>query len=192
MRIVFMGPPGAGKGTQAKIICDRYGIPQISTGEILRAAVKNGTEMGKKAREFMDAGKLVPDSVVIGIVRDRIREPDAKPGYILDGFPRTLEQADALKAMLAELGTPLQCALNLDVRDSVLIERLLDRARKEGRADDTEPVIKQRLETYHAQTRPLIDYYRKEGILSEVGGEGTLEEITNRITSVLDGVREKK
>lgn len=192
MRIVFMGPPGAGKGTQAKIICERYKIPQISTGEILRAAVKNGTEMGKKAAEFMDAGKLVPDSVVIGIVRDRIREPDAQPGYVLDGFPRTLEQADALKAMLAEIGTPLQCALNLDVRDQTLIDRLLERAQKEGRADDTEPVIKSRLATYHAQTKPLIDYYRREAILSEVAGEGALGEITARITAVLDRIKEKK
>lgn len=192
MRIVFMGPPGAGKGTQAKIICDRYGIPQISTGEILRAAVKNGTEMGKKASEFMNAGKLVPDSVVIGIVKDRIKEPDAKPGYVLDGFPRTIEQADALKAMLAGVGTPLQCALDLEVRDQVLIDRLLDRARKEGRADDTEPVIKSRLATYHAQTKPLIEYYRKENILSEVAGEGALDEITARIIAVLDRVKEKK
>jgi adenylate kinase len=192
MRIVFMGPPGAGKGTQAKIICERYGIPQISTGEILRAAVKNGTEMGKKAAEFMNAGGLVPDSVVIGIVKDRIKEPDAKPGYVLDGFPRTIEQADALKAMLAEVGTPLQCALDLEVRDQVLIDRLLDRARKEGRPDDTEPVIKSRLATYHAQTKPLIEYYRKENILSEVAGEGALDEITARIIAVLDRVKEKK
>lgn len=188
MRIVFMGPPGAGKGTQAKIICDKYGIPQISTGEILRAAVKNGTEMGKKAKEFMDAGKLVPDSVVIGIVKDRIKEKDAQPGYVLDGFPRTLEQADALKAMLAEIKTPLQIALNLDVRDSLLVERLLDRAKKEGRPDDTEPVIKQRLETYHSQTSPLINYYKKEGILVEVAGEGTLEEVTGRILGALKGI----
>ncbi len=185
MRIVFMGPPGAGKGTQAKIICDQYGIPQVSTGEILRGAVKNGTEMGRKAKEFMDAGKLVPDSVVIGIVKDRIREPDAQKGYILDGFPRTLDQADALKAMLKEIGTPLQIALNLDVRDQLLIDRLLDRARKEGRADDTEPVIKSRLETYHSQTRPLIDYYRKEGILVEVQGEGSLDDVTGRILGAL-------
>ncbi|HMU83090.1 MAG TPA: adenylate kinase [Leptospiraceae bacterium] len=189
MRIVFMGPPGAGKGTQAKIICDRYGIPQVSTGEILRAAVKNGTDMGKKAKEYMDAGKLVPDSVVIGIVKDRIREPDAQKGYILDGFPRTLEQADALKAMLAEIKTPLQIALNLDVRDDLLIARLLDRAKKEGRPDDTEPVIKSRLDTYHSQTRPLIDYYRKEGVLVEVPGEGTLEEVTSRILSPLEKIK---
>jgi len=180
-----MGPPGAGKGTQARVICEQFKIPQISTGEILRTAVKNGTEMGKKAREFMDNGKLVPDSVVIGIVRDRIREPDANPGYVLDGFPRTIEQADALKAMLSEIKTPLQVALNLDVKDDALIARLLERARLEGRADDTEPVIKNRLETYHKQTRPLIDYYRKEGLLIEVGGEGTPAEVTGRIVDAL-------
>ncbi len=188
MKLLFMGPPGAGKGTQAQLICDRYSIPQISTGEILRAAVKNGTEMGKKAQEFMNAGKLVPDEVVIGIVRDRLKEPDAARGYILDGFPRTIEQADALGKMLSEMGAKLDIALNLNVPDEELVRRLLERARKEGRADDTEPVIKNRLKTYNDQTRPLIEYYREHGILKEIDGLGGLDEITGRIKEALAAV----
>ena len=185
MKLLFMGPPGAGKGTQAQIICKEHNIPQISTGEILRAAVKNGTEMGKKAQEFMNAGQLVPDEVVIGIVRDRIKEPDAANGYILDGFPRTIEQADALGSMLSEMGQKLDVALNLEVPDEELVRRLLDRARKDGRADDTEPVIKERLKTYNDQTAPLIDYYQKKGILASIDGLGSMDEITERIRQVL-------
>lgn len=185
MRLLFMGPPGAGKGTQAKIICQDYGIPQISTGDILRAAIKNGTAMGLKAKAFMDAGQLVPNEVVIGIIKDRIVEDDAKKGYLLDGFPRTIEQADALKKIMGELGHKLDAALNLDVPDGELIQRLLERARIEGRPDDTEPVIKNRLKTYNEQTLPLIDYYKKEGLLKGINGLGTLEEITGRIRSAL-------
>ncbi|MBX7056502.1 MAG: adenylate kinase [Leptospirales bacterium] len=185
MKLLFMGPPGAGKGTQAQLICDRYSIPQISTGEILRAAVKSGTAMGKKAQEYMNAGKLVPDEVVIGIVKDRLAEEDAQKGYILDGFPRTLEQADALGKMLAESGQKLDLALNLAVPDDELVRRLLERARKEGRADDTEPVIKSRLKTYNDQTRPLIEYYRKHGILREIDGLGGMDQITERINLIL-------
>lgn len=181
-----MGPPGAGKGTQAILICKEYGIPQISTGEILRAAVKNGTEMGIKAREFMDAGKLVTDEIVIGIVHDRIQEADCKSGYILDGFPRTTPQAEALDKMLAQMGQKLDVALNLDVADEELVKRLLERAKKDGRADDTEPVIKERLVTYNNQTRPLIEYYEKQGILKNVNGLGSMEEITVRLRAALD------
>lgn len=185
MKLLFMGPPGAGKGTQAKIICDDYNIPQISTGEILRAAVKNGTELGRQAQEFMNAGKLVPDEVVIGIVRERIKEPDASKGYILDGFPRTIEQARALDSMLEEMGQQLDVALNLDVPDEELIKRLLDRAQKDGRKDDTEPVIKNRLKVYNDQTHPLIEYYSKNGLLRSINGLGSMEEITARIRSTL-------
>lgn len=185
MRIVFMGPPGAGKGTQAKIICRDLGIPQISTGEILRNAMESGTELGKEARSYVESGGLVPDSVVIGIVKERIQEPDCEKGYLLDGFPRTLEQADALKKMTEELGKPLDVALNLAVPQDELVQRLLDRAEKEGRVDDTEPVIKSRLQTYEAQTLPLVDYYKKEGLLKEVDGMGSLEDITARIKTAL-------
>ena len=180
-----MGPPGAGKGTQAKIICEEHKIPQISTGDILRAAIASGTEMGLKAKGFMDSGKLVPDEVVIGIIRDRIQEEDTKNGYILDGFPRTTEQADALKGILNELGQKLNVALNLAVPDGELIDRLLDRAKKDGRVDDTEDVIKNRLKVYNEQTLPLIDYYRNEGILKEIDGLGNLEDITARLKEAL-------
>ncbi len=185
MRLLFMGPPGAGKGTQAKVIADELRVPQISTGDILRNAIKNGTKMGLEAKSYMDQGKLVPDSVVIGIIRDRLQEPDAASGYILDGFPRTIEQANALKALLSGMGQKLDAALNLAVRSEELVARLLDRAKKEGRADDTEPVIKQRLKTYEDQTQPLIDYYRSEGLLREVDGLGSLEDITGRIRRAL-------
>ena len=178
-----MGPPGAGKGTQAIIIAEEKNIPQVSTGDMLRAAIKNGTEMGLKAKAFMDDGKLVPDEVVIGIIKDRIQEKDCEQGYILDGFPRTLEQADALKGMLAAMGQKLDAAINIAVPDQELVTRLLGRAEKEGRADDTEPVIKKRLETYNAQTKPLIDYYGKEGILKNIDGLGQLNDITGRIRS---------
>lgn len=187
MKLLFMGPPGAGKGTQAVILCKELGIPQISTGEILRSAVKNGTEMGKKASEFMNAGKLVPDEVVIGIVQDRIKEDDAQKGYVLDGFPRTLEQADALGKMLAGMGQKLDLALNLDVPDDELVQRLLGRAQKDGRVDDTEPVIKDRLKVYNDQTAPLIDYYEKQGILKQINGLGSMDEITDRLRGALKG-----
>ena len=180
-----MGPPGAGKGTQAKFIGDTFSIPQISTGDILRDAIKRGTEMGKKAQEFINAGALVPDEVVIGIVRDRLGEDDVKKGYILDGFPRTTAQADALKSMLAGMGQALDHAVTLEVPEEELVSRLLDRASKEGRADDTEPVIRKRLETYRNQTLPLIEYYKKEGILAEIDGVGTLDDVTGRIQETL-------
>lgn len=185
MKLVFMGPPGAGKGTQAGVLCESLNIPQISTGDILRKAMKNGTEMGKKAKEFVEAGKLVPDDVVIGIVKDRLQDEDCKNGYLLDGFPRTTAQADALEGILSGMGTKLDAAVNLDVPEDELVKRLLDRAEKEGRSDDTEPVIKQRLHTYAEKTQPLIDYYRNKGLLKEVNGLGSPEEITGRIRSAL-------
>ena len=185
MRLLFMGKPGAGKGTQAKIFADDLGIPQISTGDILRAAIKNGTEMGKKAKSFIDGGKLVPDEVVIGIIRDRLKEADALKGFILDGFPRTVEQANALKDLLNSSEINLDSVLNIDVEDGELVTRLLKRAEEEGRADDTEPVIKQRLETYNEQTKPLIDYYQTEGLLKQINGLGELNQITERIQSAL-------
>ena len=165
MKLLFMGPPGAGKGTQANIICDLYGIPQISTGEILRAAVKAGTQMGIKAHEFMNAGKLVPDEVVIGIVKDRIAQPDAAKGYVLDGFPRTIEQAKALDEILAQMNQGLDAALNLSVKDDELIKRL---------------------NTYNKQTLPLIDYYKNKGLLKEIDGLGEMTEITSRMKKILE------
>ncbi|TGJ98770.1 adenylate kinase [Leptospira langatensis] len=183
--IIFMGPPGAGKGTQAKILCDTLGIPQISTGDILRAAVKNGTPMGLEAKKFMDAGDLVPDSVVIGIIKDRLVEPDCKNGFLLDGFPRTVEQADALDKILSGEGVKIKRAINLEVPDAELLERLLKRAEIEGRSDDNETTIKSRLETYNKKTLPLLDYYSAKGNLSRVNGVGNLEQVTELIKKEL-------
>lgn len=180
-RLIFMGPPGAGKGTQADIIKDKFHIPQISTGEILRNAVKNGTSQGKEAKKFMDAGDLVPDAVVIGIIKERLVEKDCSQGFILDGFPRTVEQAKALSEILKELKMELDSVVNLDVPDEELVKRLLGRAIKEGRADDNEETIKNRLHTYNTKTLPLIDFYRGTGILRQINGLGSMEEITASI-----------
>ncbi|PKA16063.1 MULTISPECIES: adenylate kinase [Leptospira] len=183
--IIFMGPPGAGKGTQAKILCDTLRIPQISTGDILRAAVKNGTQMGLEAKKYMDAGDLVPDSVVIGIIKDRLVEPDCKNGFLLDGFPRTVEQADALDKILSTEGLKIKRAINLEVPDQELLERLLKRAEIEGRSDDNETTIKSRLETYNKKTLPLLDYYAAKGNLSRVNGVGNLDTVTKLIEKEL-------
>ncbi|EKS02138.1 adenylate kinase [Leptospira mayottensis] len=180
-----MGPPGAGKGTQAKILCARLSIPQISTGDILREAVKNQTPMGVEAKRYMDAGDLVPDSVVIGIIKDRIREADCKNGFLLDGFPRTVEQADALDALLKNEGKSIDKAINLEVPDGELLKRLLGRAEIEGRADDNEVTIKNRLDNYNKKTLPLLDFYAAQKKLSQVNGVGTLEEVTSLIQKEL-------
>ncbi|MCH8491586.1 MAG: adenylate kinase [Oceanicaulis sp.] len=164
---------------------EKFKIPQISTGEILREAVKNSTPMGLEAKKFMDAGDLVPDVVVIGIIKDRLAEPDCSKGFILDGFPRTVEQAEALGKILRETKMDLDAVVNLAVPDQELVNRLLSRAKIEGRADDNEETIKNRLKNYNDKTFPLIDYYRKEGILKEVNGVGSMEEITMEILSVL-------
>lgn len=183
--IIFMGPPGAGKGTQAKILCTKLSIPQISTGDILREAVKNQTAMGIEAKRYMDAGDLVPDSVVIGIIQDRIREADCKNGFLLDGFPRTVEQADALDVLLKNEGKSIDKAINLEVPDEELLKRLLGRAEIEGRTDDNEATIKNRLENYNKKTLPLLDFYAAQKKLSQVNGVGTLEEVTSLIQKEL-------
>ncbi|EMO54219.1 adenylate kinase [Leptospira noguchii] len=180
-----MGPPGAGKGTQAKILCERLSIPQISTGDILRDAVKNQTAMGMEAKRYMDAGDLVPDSVVIGIIKDRIREADCKNGFLLDGFPRTVEQAEALDILLKNEGKSIDKAINLQVPDTELLKRLLSRAEIEGRADDNEVTIKNRLDNYNKKTLPLLDFYAARKKLSQVNGVGSLEEVTSLIQKEL-------
>jgi adenylate kinase len=185
MRLLFMGPPGAGKGTQALLVCGEFGIPQISTGDMLRAAIKERTELGLKAQEYMNHGDLVPDQVVIGIVRDRIQTDETKNGFILDGFPRTIDQADALDSMLKGIGLELDAAVNLSVPEDELMRRLLERARIENRPDDTAPVIKNRLRTYAEKTQPLVDYYKNQGILLQIDGRGTLEEVTERLIAGL-------
>ncbi len=186
-RMLLLGPPGAGKGTQAALLIDRLGIPQISTGDMLRAAVAAGTPVGRQARAFMERGELVPDPVVIGVAEERLGEPDAESGFILDGFPRTRAQAEALDELLERLGARLERCVAILVDEDVLVERLLKRARIEGRTDDNEGTIRTRMRVYRDQTEPLLDYYRERGVLAEVEGLGSVEEVAKRIAAALDG-----
>ena len=217
MQLLMMGPPGAGKGTQAAKLVKKFSIPQISTGDMFRAAVKEGTELGKAAKACMDAGKLVPDEVTIGIVRERLAKDDCKNGFILDGFPRTVEQADALKKILAELGMKLTQVLNIHVPAEDLIERAVGRrickncgatyhvkfhpTKVAGvcddcggelyqRGDDNEATMKKRLSVYEASTRPLIDYYKGAGIYTEIDGRQPIDKVTEDLVSVLSSVKD--
>lgn len=185
-RLIFMGPPGAGKGTQADRIKEKYKIPQISTGEILREALKNATPLGLEAKKYMDAGDLVPDSVVIGIIQERLKEKDCANGFLLDGFPRTAEQAEALSKILSSMNLKLDAAVNLEVPENELVTRLLSRAQKEGRSDDNESTIRNRLKNYLDKTHPLIEYYKGKGLLKEINGLGSVEEITQQIFKSLE------
>ena len=214
MNLILLGPPGSGKGTQAKKIVERYHIPQISTGDILRAAVKEQTPLGKEAKAYMDQGKLVPDEVVIGIVRDRLKAADCKNGFILDGFPRTVPQAEALAATLQTMNRTIDYVVSIDVNNEELLKRLtgrrtcrgcgvmyhliFDPPRKEGvcdrcggelyqRDDDKEETIKERLRVYDAQTAPLIAYYRDKGSLRTIDGVGAMEQIFQAIVKVVEG-----
>jgi adenylate kinase len=186
--MILMGPPGAGKGTQAKMVAEHFGVPAISTGDIFRANVSRGTELGKKAQEYMDAGEYVPDEVTNLMVRARIDEPDAVPGFLLDGYPRTLAQVEELDGMVAFTGHRLDAAVVLTVDQDELVARLLQRAQSEGRADDTEDVIRRRQEVYAEQTEPLIDVYRSRGIVLEIDGMGEVSDVTQRIFDALDVV----
>jgi adenylate kinase len=188
MRLVLMGPPGAGKGTQAKVVADHFGIPAISTGDIFRANVSRGTPLGKKAEEYMDAGEYVPDEVTNLMVRARIDEPDAAPGFLLDGYPRTLAQVEELDGMIRFTGHQLDAVVVLTVDQDEIVGRLLHRAQVEGRADDTEDVIRRRQEVYVEQTEPLIEVYRRRGIVHEIDGMGAVEKVTQRIFDALDVV----
>jgi adenylate kinase len=190
MRIVFMGPPGAGKGTQAEIVADRFGIPAISTGDIFRANVAQNTELGVEAKRYMDAGEYVPDAVTNLMVRNRIDEEDAAKGFLLDGYPRTLDQVEELDGMIRHTGHRLDAVVVLTVDPGQLVERLTARAATEGRADDTEEVIRRRQEIYTEQTEPLIDVYRKRGLLREVDGAGEVDEVTEQIMNILTTVEE--
>jgi adenylate kinase len=190
MRLVLMGPPGAGKGTQARFVAQHFGIPAISTGDIFRANVSEGTPLGKEAQRYMDAGEYVPDEVTNSMVRNRIDEPDAVRGFLLDGYPRTLAQVEELDGMIAFTGHRLDAVVVLTVDDDVLVERLLQRAAVEGRADDTEDVIRRRQELYIEQTAPLIEVYRARDLLIEVDGLGEVDEVTQRIFAALDVVPE--
>lgn len=214
MRLILLGPPGAGKGTQAKMLTERHGIPQISTGDILRAAVAAGTPLGRQAKAYMERGALVPDEVVIGIIRDRLKEADCQRGYILDGFPRTVAQAEALTATLRGLKAELTAVVSLEVQEAELVRRLAGRRtcqecgepyhvefhppRKTGvcdkcggplvqREDDREETIRRRLRVYQEQTAPLIEYYRARSVLRTVNGLGEMGEIFARICRVLEG-----
>lgn len=185
-RMILLGPPGAGKGTQAASLIDRLGIPHVSTGDMLRAAVKAETPVGLKAKAVMEAGELVSDEIVIGIAEERLSEADAQKGFLLDGFPRTIAQAEALESLLAKLGVELDCCLALTVDNDAVVERLLKRAEIEGRADDNEESIRERMREYDAKTAPLLDFYRSRGRLVEVDGMGTIESVGERIKQALD------
>jgi adenylate kinase len=186
MRMVLLGAPGSGKGTQGEKLVAHYGIPKVSTGDALRAAVAAGTELGRKAKATMDAGQLVANEIVIGIVEERLAQADAQKGFILDGFPRNTAQAQVLDQMLQRLGQPaIDKAVHLAVDDEEIIRRLLDRAQKEGRADDKEDFIRRRIEVYNAETHPLLDYYRAQNKVATVDGVGSLDDIFQRIVKAL-------
>jgi adenylate kinase len=186
MRLILMGPPGAGKGTQAKIVAGRLGVPAISTGDIFRANVSAGTALGREAQRYMDAGDYVPDEVTNGMVRDRLAEPDATSGFLLDGYPRTLAQVEELDKMLADNGGGLDAVVVLTVNDDELVARLLHRAQEEGRTDDTEDVVRHRQDVYNQQTAPLLAVYAERGRLVEVDGIGQVDEVTSRIFAELE------
>lgn len=212
MKIVLLGPPGAGKGTQAKLIVQKYNIPHISTGDIFRKNIKEMTPLGIKAKEYIDKGQLVPDELTVEIVKDRIKQDDCKNGFLLDGFPRTVAQADALNDVLSELGTKLDYVINIKVDENNLIERLSGRRvcpkcgasfhvvfnppKVEGvcdycgaevvqRADDSEETVKNRLSVYNKQTQPLIDYYTKNGLIKNINGEQDINDVFEEICNVL-------
>ena len=185
-----MGPPGAGKGTQARFVADHFGVPAISTGDIFRANVSQGTPLGVEAKRYMDAGEYVPDAVTNHMVRNRIDEEDAQPGFLLDGYPRTLAQVEELDGMIRHTGHELDAVVCLTVESEELVQRLVQRAETDGRSDDTEDVVRRRQEVYTEQTEPLIDVYRERGLLVEVDGMGPVEEVTARIFAALQDVRE--
>jgi adenylate kinase len=186
MRLIIMGPPGAGKGTQAKFVAEHFGIPAISTGDIFRANVSRGTPLGLEAKRFMDAGEYVPDEVTNRMVRNRIDEEDAAPGFLLDGYPRTVAQVEELDGMIKHTGHSLDAVVVLTVDAEEIVQRLLQRAQVEGRPDDTEDVIRRRQEVYAEQTEPLIGVYRDRGLLIEVDGMGEVADVTARIFDALD------
>lgn len=191
MRMLIMGAPGAGKGTQASAVAERHGVPAISTGDMFRANIKEGTELGRKVKAIMDAGDLVPDELTDAIVVDRLNQPDAAEGFLLDGYPRNMHQVEALDSYLSEHGESLDVVISLDVDPELLTQRLLKRAEIEGRSDDNEETIRNRMKVYTAQTEPLLDHYRKAGVLVEVDGVGEIDEVRERILKALESRAEQ-
>jgi len=179
--LIILGAPGSGKGTQGALLSTRLAIPKISTGDLLRAAVKDGTPLGTKAKGFMDQGLLVPDEIILGLIAEVLRSPAAQQGVLMDGFPRTLAQAEAVDALLAAQGRAVDRVLLIDVAEEALIDRMVKRAAIEGRADDTPETIRRRQEVYREQTEPLIAFYDERGLVTRVDGEGTIEEIAERM-----------
>ena len=212
MKIIMLGAPGAGKGTQAEMICEKYGLPHVSTGDIFRANIKNGTELGKEAKQYMDKGQLVPDKLTVKILLDRVAQDDCKNGYVLDGFPRTIPQAEVLEEALNKLGDKIDYAINVEVPDENIINRMSGRracvncgatyhvvyapTKVEGicdkcgeklilRDDDKPETVKSRLDVYHKQTQPLIEFYSKKNILKEVDGTVSMNDVFNNIVAIL-------
>jgi adenylate kinase len=185
MRIVLMGPPGAGKGTQAVVVAERLGIPHISTGEIFRSHLSQGTPLGIAAGMYMERGNYVPDRITNAMVRNRLAQPDATSGFLLDGYPRTLDQVAVLDEMLADVGLKLDHVVELTVNTEEVVSRLLKRAQDQGRADDTEDVIRRRMEVYAEQTEPLTRVYEEQGLLVRVDGMGTIDEVRDRVLAAI-------
>jgi len=185
MNIILLGPPGCGKGTQGALLAQRLGAPRVSTGDLLRAAVKAGTPLGRQAQGYMDKGLLVPDEIILGLIEEVLTSPEARTGIIMDGFPRTTQQAEAVDRLLAQRRTRVDRAASLDVSDEELVRRMEGRARVEGRSDDTPEAFKKRLAVYREQTAPLIAYYQKQGKLVPVPGTGSVEEVAGRLAKAV-------
>jgi adenylate kinase len=185
MRLVLLGAPGSGKGTQAELLKAELGVPHISTGDLLRAAVKAGTPLGLKAKAVMEAGQLVSDEIVLGMLEERLAQPDATAGFILDGYPRNVAQCEALEGLLARIGQPLEVAIKLDVPTELIVDRIAGRAAKEGRKDDTPETVRERLRVYTEQTEPVANHFAQIGKLKVVDGVGELADVSRRILSVL-------
>jgi adenylate kinase len=185
MRIVLLGAPGSGKGTQATLLVEELNLPHISTGDLLRSAVKAGSELGLQAKVVMDRGELVPDEIMLGLIEERLAQPDVANGFILDGYPRNIGQAEALDGLLKRLEQPVDEALQIDIDVEMVVARIAKRAAEEDRSDDTEETVRKRMEIYAAQTAPVVDYYGQKGVLSRVLGEGSIEEVSQRIKGIL-------